>query len=59
MPALSPQVSFRDAAVSIRCALEVPLTALPSRYERFFITAAQPHGQYRVTKVPRSGSQAL
>lgn len=44
-------VSWRDAALAIRCALEAP--ALPSPCEVFHILANLPHGKYRNEKAKR------
>lgn len=43
-------VTYSDAAQLLRKCCECPLEALPSRFETFFGTAPQPHGQYRTDK---------
>jgi nucleoside-diphosphate-sugar epimerase len=46
-------VTFADAARAIRCALEVDLESLPSRFETFFTTVDQPQRQVRCGKAQR------
>ncbi len=46
-------VTFADAARAIRCALEVDLATLPSRFETFFTTVDQPQQHVRCDKARR------
>ncbi len=44
-------VTWEDAATLFPLALEIPLEALPSSYEAFFVSADFPHGQFSNEKV--------
>ncbi len=46
-------VSWRDAADSFRCALDIDLSALPSRSEVFFMFPDLPHGKFSNEKAKR------
>ncbi len=46
-------MTYSDAAELLRKCCEVPLSDLPSRFEVFFGTAPQPHGQYVSDKAQR------
>lgn len=46
-------VTYSDAAELLRKCCEADLTRLPSRFESFFGTAPQPHGQYISDKATR------
>ena len=46
-------VTFSDAARLVRKCVEVDLAVLPARFNTFFATAPQPHGQYVSTKAQR------
>ena len=43
-------VTFADAARLVRKCVEAPLENLPARFNTFFATAEQPHGQYHSRK---------
>ena len=51
-PGVTPfAVTVRDAARAIRASLSVPLAALPSRCEVFFVMVPTlPHGRFKATK---------
>ena len=43
-------ISARDAGQAVKCALDVDLQKLPSRFEIFFVTTNLPHGRFPNTR---------